>query len=99
MTRQLEQAQEDKGAKKNQALANALDYGIPGALDAQGIMLLGIAIKYDAYNCLLTIKADIGNTRSVCFVGSDSIANCFLKCLSDARNDALHWRPDKYQPK
>ena len=99
MSRQLELDKEVRVAKKNQAIVNALEYGLPGALETQGIQLLGIAIKYDAYNCLMTIKADVGNTRSVCFVGSDSIANCFLKAVSDARNDALHWRPDKYQPK
>jgi len=96
MSRQLDQEQEERTAKRNQALVNALDYGLPGAFESQGIELLGIAIKYDAYNCLMTIKAEIAGVRQVCFVGSDSISNCFLKALSDARRGALKWRKDKY---
>lgn len=96
MSRQLEQQTEERTAKRSQAVVNALDYGIGGALESQGIELIGFAVKYDAFNCLITVKADIGGDRSVCFVGSDTIANCLLKVVSDARRDALNWRKDKY---
>lgn len=73
-----------------------LEFGLVGALEAQGIELLGFAFKYDAFNSLMTIKAILGGVHSVCFVGSDSVMNCFLKAYSEARRDALSWRPDKY---
>lgn len=96
MSRQLDQEQEERTAKRSAALANALDYGIVGALDALGIELMGFSIKHDAWSCLLTIRADIGGKRHIAHVGSDSIANCFLRALSDARRDALKWEACKY---
>lgn len=96
MSRQLDEEREVRAAKRSAALMKALDYGIVGALQTQGIDLLGLSIRYDAFNCLLTIRADIGGVRSVCFVGSDSIANCYLKAESDASRDALKWRPDAF---
>lgn len=96
MSRQLEQKQEEQQTARNNALVRALEYGIVGALEAQGIMLLGFSFKYDAFNCLMTIKADFGNNKQVCFVGSESVIGCILRAQSDARNDGLSWRPDKY---
>lgn len=96
MTRQLEQETELREAAKRVALVRALDFGIVGALQAQGIELLGWAIKYDAFNCLLTIKAEIAGDRKVAFVGSDTIINCILKTESEALRGGLQWRADKY---
>lgn len=96
MSRQTDIKAEERETARRSALVKALDFGIVGGLESQGIELLGFAIKYDAFNCLLTIKAVVGGTRSVAFVGSDSIINCFLKAASDARNNALNWRADKY---
>lgn len=99
MTRQLEQGLEEREAKRRDALVYALDRGISDALELQGIELLGIAFKHDAYSCLMTIKASIGGERQVCFVGSDTIVNSILKAAGDARADALHWRTDKFHIK
>lgn len=96
MSRQLELQQEKQETAKRNALIKALDFGIVGALETQGIQLLGLAIKHDAFNCLLTVKADVGGVRSVCFIGSDSIINCFLKLESEAIRNELRWRADKY---
>lgn len=98
MSRQLELLQEERTRKYHSALANALDYGIVGMLQAQDIELLGMSIKHDAFYSLLTVKADIAGTRSVCFVGADSIANCFLKLVVYGRRDELNWQKDKYAP-
>lgn len=98
MSRQLEHAQEERTQKYNNALADALDYGIVGMLQSQGIELLGMSIKHDAFNCLLTVKADIAGDRQVCFIGSDTISNCFIKLVTDGRRSELHWRKDKYAP-
>jgi len=99
MSRQLEAKQEERSRKKNDRLAAAVDFGLVDGLESQGAELLGLAIKHDANYCLLTIKADVGGVRMVAFVGSDTIANCFLKAESDALDGELHWRVDKYHQK
>lgn len=96
MSRQLDIEVEARETARRDALVKALEFGIVGSLESQGIELLGIAIKYDAFNCLMTVKAFLGGKKQVAFVGSDSIMNCFLKLYSAARNDALKWRVDKY---
>lgn len=96
MSRQLEIQREVREDKRQKALVRALEFELPGALETNGIMLLGLAIRYSAFDCLLTLKADIGGKTHVCFVGSDSIINCFLKATRDASNDGLRWREDRF---
>ena len=96
MSRQLEVEIERRATAKRDALVRALEFGLVGALESQGIELIGWAIKYDAFNCLMTIKAEIAGVRQVCFVGSDSIINCILKAESEASRSDLKWRADKY---
>jgi hypothetical protein len=96
MTRQLEVEREIRETARRDALVKALEFGIVGALESQGVEMLGYAFKYDAFNCLMTIKGVIQGKRSVCFVGSDTVINCILKAYSAARNDALRWRDDQY---
>lgn len=96
MSRQLDLEQEVRESKRRDALIKALDYGIVGALQTKGIELLGLSLKYDAFNCLLTIRAEKAGARCVAFVGSDSIINCFLKAESDASRGALKWKEDSF---
>lgn len=97
MSRQLDVKKELREVKRRDQLVRVLDFALVGALQAQGIELLGLSLKYDAFNCLLTIRSSIAGVGSVCFVGSDSIINCFLKAESDATRGALKWKADKYQ--
>lgn len=99
MSRQLEQKLEDRQAQRVAALVTALEYGIVGALESQGDIFLGFAIRYAETSCLLTIKGIVEGEHSVAFVGSDSMANCILKTAQDARNGRLRWRQDKYWQK
>lgn len=96
MSRQLDIKTEERETKRRDLLVKVLDYALAGSLETQGIELLGFAFKYDAFNCLMTIRAEIAGVRQICFVGSDSIINCFLKAHSEARNGGLRWRADKY---
>lgn len=96
MSRQLDQKTEERETARRKALVRALDFGIVGALESQGIELLGFAFKYDAFNCLMTIKAFTGGVQSVAFIGSDTLINTILKAESEARRGTLRWRPDKY---
>lgn len=96
MTRQHDLKLEVRETAKRDALVKALEYGLAGALESQGVGLLGFSIKYDTFNCLMTIKAVVGDVRSVAFVGSDTMINCILKADSEARRHTLHWRLDQY---
>lgn len=98
MSRQLEQVQEQRETKRREALVRALEYKLPGALETQGITLIGFAVKYDAYDCLLTIKADVGGVRQVAFIGGSSVVDCILKATQAASADRLRWREDIYKP-
>lgn len=96
MSRQLDIKREQHTAEKHKALIRALEFGLVGALESQGIELHGLTFKYDPFNVLLTIKAEVDGVVSVCFVGSDELINCILKAESEARRRSLRWRPDKY---
>lgn len=96
MSRQSDRKKEEREAKRRNTLVRALDYGIVDALEAQGIELLGLSIKHDAFSCLLTIRAAVGGERKVAFVGSDTIINVFLKAEIDASHGRLTWTMDNY---
>ncbi len=96
MTRHIEVRSEEAITRKNAALAKALDHGIVGGLEVQGINLLGMSVRHSAMDCLVTLRAEIGGVRKVAFVGSDTITNCFLKCQADIARDSLHWREDRF---
>lgn len=81
-----------------EALINALGHVIPGELEEQGLQLVGLALKIDDWNVLLTIKATLGNDHLVAFIGSNSMINCILKAASEAADETLHWRADQYHP-
>lgn len=97
MSRQLDLEREQRETLRRTELVKCLEFGLVGALSAQGIDLQGVAIKYDPFNCLLTLKVDRNGDSLVAFVGSDTIINCFLKAQSEALRQGLHWREDKYK--
>lgn len=97
MSRQLEQTGEDREVRRRDALVFALDTGLTAGLAASGVELLGLSAKWDAWDCLVTLKAEVGGVRSVAFVGSDSLINALIKCSRDAGKGKLKWREDKYR--
>lgn len=97
MSRQLEQKREIAETKRRDALVKALEFGLAGALEAQGIQLLGFSAKFDAWECLITLKGEIAGVRSVAFVGSDNIISGILKAVQAAQYDRLKWKEDVYK--
>lgn len=96
MSRLADVQAEDSEAKKRDKLVKALSFGIHDALEYYGAELRGISIKYDEFNILVTVRAERGGVRAVCFVGSDSIINALLKLYSEASRDSLVWKADAY---
>lgn len=96
MSRQLDLKQEVRESARQDALIRAVEYGIVGALEHQGIVLKGFSIKYQSHDCLMTIKGQRGDKHSVAFLSADTIMNVLLQAYSAASNQALRWRPDQY---
>lgn len=96
MSRQLDQIAEERETKRRVALVKALEFELPGVLASKGIEMVGFAVKYDAFECLMTIKADIDGVRQVCFVGGGGVIDCILRSVTAAKHDRLRWRVDKY---
>ena len=96
MTRQLDQAAEEREEARRKALVRALEFGLVDALENHNILLLGFAFKYDLFNCLMTIKAIVKNVTCVSFIASDTVMNCIIKADREAHRGRLRWLPDKY---
>lgn len=79
------------------AVYRALDFELAGSIEAGGVEMLGISVKMSAWDCLMTIRAVQGGDPVVCFIGSDSLVNCFLKAVRDAQSDLLRWKEDRFK--
>ncbi len=98
MSRQLDAKQEQRESLRQTELIKTLEFGLVGALEAQGLTFRGFSLRYEPFSCLLTLKVDAEGTWRVAHVGSDTIMNCFLKAQHDAYHHRLKWARDKYQP-
>ena len=97
MSRQKDTHREEREKARRLALIKAVEFNLVDALHNQGATLLGFAIRYEEFSCLMTLKVDINGVKCVSFVGSDTIMNCILKADSEAAGNRLKWRADKYQ--
>lgn len=98
MSRQLDIKEEQQQTARYQELVKALEFGIVGALQAQGIIFLGLAISYDDFSSRCVVKALAEERRIVAFVSSDSIVNVLLQVYRLANHGKLKWGDDKYYP-
>lgn len=98
MSRQLDLARETKERERRDTLVKAIEYGLVGALQSQGMTFRGFSIRYRDFDCFMVVKAEIDERWLVAYVATDSIMNCLLKSYQEARSETLHWARDKYQP-
>lgn len=96
MTRQLEQVQEERIARKHGLLIRAIEFGLQGAIGTTGGELTGFSVKLNEWECLMTLRATRDGVPHVAFVVSDCMVDCILKAVRDAGRDKLRWREDKY---
>jgi hypothetical protein len=96
MTRQLEQAREDKQKKRDQAVLLLLEGGLEKAVEHAGGELTGFAVRLNGYDCLMTVKVVLAGKAQIAFVGAEDLTACLLKCEREAKADKLQWRADKY---
>lgn len=96
MSRQLEQAVEDREAKLRKAVALAVDYGLAGAVAAMGGELLGLSSRFGPLEVLLTLRADFEGRSMVCFVGSSTWSHALVKAQRLAHRNELRWQADRF---
>jgi hypothetical protein len=96
MSRQLDLKEEERETAKRTELVKALEFGIVGSLQIQGIQFLGLSITYDDFYVRCVVKAVCEERRLVSFVTSDSMINVLLLVYRMANNHKLMWGTDKY---
>lgn len=96
MSRQLDQKQEDRARARMVRLSAACDGALMGAVEHSGGILLGMSVKFETYDTLLTLRAEFPGGRMVAFVGGDSLGSALLKVVREGRRDGLKWRQDRY---
>lgn len=96
MSRQLEQAGEERERSRRLSVVRALEYGLVAALENQAAELKGFSVRYEEHSCLLTLRADINGRRHVAFVYADSMMNCIIRADREAASNRLGWQQDKY---
>ena len=99
MSRQLEQVSEDRDRARMVRVMAACDGALMAAVEHSGGVLLGMSVKFEPYEALITLRAEFPGGRMVAFVGGDSLASCLLKVVREGRRDGLKWRPDRYAKK
>ena len=96
MTRQLEQVQEEKNSKRNNALLLALEGGLARDVARGGADLLGFSVKLNGGDCLIILRASLAGRQQISFVGATDFPEGLLKACREGRSDKLKWREDKY---
>lgn len=98
MSRQLDVQREVRESAKRDTLVKAIEFGLVGALESQGMTFRGFSIKYRSFDCFMVVKAQVDDRWLVAYVASDTIMNVLLKSYEEARSETLRWSKDKYQP-
>jgi len=86
-----------KRKQADKELLSAINYGLEEAVGHAGGVLSGLSVKFGETDCLMTVKAKIGDNPMVAFVGAPSLRDCFRKAEQLAWCDELRWRADKFR--
>lgn len=90
-------ADEARKEKKLIAIGRVCEGGLIGAVKHAGGELIGLSVKLNQYDCLLTLRAVLPAGRMVAFIGADTLATALLKAAREARSDDLNWREDRFK--
>lgn len=96
MTRQLEQEVEERTKREHNAVLHAVYGGLDRAIQSTGGTLVGFSVKLSGGDCLITLRANIGEVPSIAFVGSEDFPAALRKIVREAHTGQLSWRPDRY---
>jgi hypothetical protein len=98
MTRQLEQKNEDRLARRRLLLEKATIGGLESAVERAGGELLGISVKFHSYEVLVTLRAMFPAGKMVGFVGAADLCSALIKAANMAGRDEIRWRADRWVP-
>jgi hypothetical protein len=96
MSRQLEQAAEDRTSRRRKEILIAVEFGLVEAIERSGAVMTGFAFKNRGSDCILVLKGHLAGKHQVAFVGSDDLGGCLIKAVRLGNGDQLRWRDDKY---
>lgn len=98
MSRQSDVKAEERETARRLEVIRALDFGLAGAIEFHGGELRGFSMKYNDFDCMLTLKASFEGKWFVSFVSSETMIGCILSTQRKAAHNAIEWTADKYQP-
>lgn len=96
MSSQDDIPQASHDARRNLMLYRALTGGLAASVERGGGLLLGLSLKINGYDCLLTLRAEFPGGRQIAFIGGETPAGCVLKATREAKSETLRWKVDKY---
>lgn len=96
MSRQLEQKQEERKARRDKRVLLAVNGGLEAGVERAGGRLHGFSVKLSEYDCLLTLRAEFPGGAMVAFVGGADLPDVLLKGSKAAKTDGLRWKKDKW---
>lgn len=96
MTRQLEAKREQKQDRADRALVRAIEYELVDSVERAGGVLDGFSVRCGQGDCLLTLRCTLAGNAVVCYLGAETLSDCFRKAVREAQRDKLKWRPSKY---
>ena len=99
MSRQLEQAIEEKSARRHLAILKAVEYDLERSVAESGGHLTGLGVKLTGGDCLITLRANLGGEAKVSFVGAGDFGDALIKAVREIRSGKLRWREDLWAGK
>lgn len=71
--------------------------GLEKGVEHAGGVLVGLSVKFNGFDCLLTLKAEFPSGMMVGFVGGEDLAQVLRKAASETVRDGVKWREDKWR--
>ena len=96
MSRQLEQAQEDRRDKRNKLILAAVEFALVDAIQRSGGELQGFSVKHSPSETLLTLRVNLAGRSQIAFVGGEDLGSCLIKAVRLGNSDKLNYRASKF---
>ena len=87
---------EARHRRERETALMALYGGLSDSVSYGGGDLHGLSMKFNAVECLMTLRADFPGGPMVAFIGGEDMASTFCKAMREAKGERLSWREDYY---
>lgn len=96
MANRLEEKLQERKEQVNNEVLAAVEFELLGSVAHSGGLLTGFSVRYGRSDLLLTLRAVVAGKPQIAFVGCPDLSTAFRKAVTEAYNDGLQWREDKY---